>query len=73
MQLNEFGGTKLVLEDPVALNLSKITTITDQNFLDFISINYLSIFNKFDDTQSRACPHFALHQIKMQAIRSMAL
>ena len=52
MQLNEFGGTKLVLEDPVALNLSKITTITDQNFLDFISINYLSIFNKFDDTQS---------------------
>ena len=22
---------------------------------------------------TRACPHFALHQIKMQAIRSMAL
>ena len=67
MQLNEFGGTKLVLEDPVALNLSKITTITDQNFLDFISINYLSIFNKFDDTQSRACPHFKISAANLKA------
>ena len=44
MQLNEFGGTKLVLEDPVALNLSKITTITDQNFLDKVYDNMVKAF-----------------------------